>query len=66
MSKEAKTEVERAVYSIGKWIKRYEISRSACYTMMAEGRGPKLLRVGGRVLISKEADDAWRRAHEAA
>lgn len=41
------------------------ISQSYFFTLMREGRGPKIIKLGKRVLISPEAEAAWRRAREA-
>ena len=41
------------------------ISRSFYYKLKASGRGPREMRVGARVLISKEAAAEWIRSCEA-
>jgi hypothetical protein len=42
------------------------ISEAFFHKLVSEGRGPKLMKVGARTLISVEAAAAWRRACEAA
>jgi hypothetical protein len=42
------------------------ISEAFFHKLVSEGRGPKLMKVGARTLISIEAAAAWRRACEAA
>jgi hypothetical protein len=53
-------------YSISEFCQRHNISVSFYFKLRAQGRGPRLLRLGSRVLISREAAADWRRAHEAA
>ena len=40
------------------------ISAAFFHKLVSEGRGPKLMKVGARTLISVEAAAAWRRACE--
>ena len=40
------------------------ISQAFFHKLVSEGRGPKLMKVGARTLISVEAAAAWRRARE--
>jgi hypothetical protein len=40
------------------------ISQSFFHKLVGEGRGPKLMKVGARTLISIEAAAEWRRARE--
>jgi hypothetical protein len=42
------------------------ISEAFFHKLVSEGRGPKLMKVGGRTLVSVEAAREWRRACEAA
>ena len=55
---------ERDCFSIEEFCERHNISRGTFYNMRARGLGPKELHVFGRVLISKEAAEAWRRERE--
>jgi predicted DNA-binding transcriptional regulator AlpA len=41
------------------------ISRSFFYKLLAAGQGPRLMKVGRRVLISEEAAADWRASMEA-
>jgi hypothetical protein len=43
----------------------HRLSRALFYELRATGRGPRELRLGAKVLISKEAAAAWRAAREA-
>lgn len=55
-----------AAYSIASFCAAHEISRSKFYQLVNAGIGPRLMRVGAKVLISTEAAADWRRAREAA
>lgn len=43
----------------------HNISRTHFYQLLKEGRGPRLMKVGRRTLISQEAAVEWRRRMEA-
>ena len=57
--------VSPAAYSVPGFCKSHGISRSFLYLLWRERRGPRVMRVGGRTLISAEAAADWRRAMEA-
>jgi hypothetical protein len=42
------------------------MSQSYFHALVAKGRGPRLMKVGARTMISREAAADWRRAQEAA
>jgi hypothetical protein len=46
------------------WRKRHGISKSTYYTLPQEDR-PRLMRVGARDFVSREASIEWRRRMEA-
>jgi hypothetical protein len=52
-------------YSIETFCEAHGISRATFYNLTRSGKGPKLMRVGTRVLISREAAFDWRREMEA-
>ena len=54
---------ERDAYSIPEFCRRHGFSRAGYYNLPLELR-PNEMRVGGRVLISKEAAADWRRRME--
>ena len=56
---------ESDAMSIGMFCRRYGISESFFHKLMAQGQGPRVMRVGKRTLISREASRAWRRKWEA-
>jgi hypothetical protein len=57
--------IERDAYTIPEFCRRHGFSQSKYFAIAAAGEGPRVMRVGKRVLISKEAAADWRRALEA-
>lgn len=55
-----------AVYDIPGFCAAHRISRPFFYQLIEQGKGPRLMRVNRRVLITKEAAADWRRAMERA
>ena len=53
-------------YSVEEFCARHRISPQLFYKLKPKGLMPVTFNVGTRVLISKEAAAAWRRAREAA
>jgi hypothetical protein len=51
-------------YSIGEFCARHRISPQLFYKLKPLGQMPATFNVGTRVLISREAADAWRRTRE--
>jgi excisionase family DNA binding protein len=51
-------------YGIASFCIAHNISRSTFYNLVKDGKAPRLMRVGTRVLISREAAKAWRRERE--
>jgi hypothetical protein len=56
--------VEKQAFSITEFCRRHSFSKAHFYVLKAAGLGPREMRVHGRVLISKEAEQEWRRARE--
>ena len=56
----------QAAYSIPQFCQAHSISRALLYKLFEQGSGPRIMRVGARVLISAAAADEWRRKMEAA
>lgn len=50
--------------SIAEFCSAHHISKSHLYNILKRGRGPTIMKVGKRTLISNEAAAAWRRAME--
>ena len=52
-------------YTINDFCKTYSISRSLFYRLKETGQAPKTMRLGGRILISSDAAEAWQQTMEA-
>ena len=57
--------VEALSMSISDFCRAHGFSRSHYFNLKKEGRGPREMRVGTRVLISREAAADWRAKCEA-
>lgn len=57
---------EICAFTVREFCCSHRISIGFFYLMRAEGWGPREMRAGTRVLISKEAASDWRRSREAA
>jgi predicted DNA-binding transcriptional regulator AlpA len=57
---------DRDAIGIYDFCDRHGISRSSWYNLVRDGIAPRVMRVGARVLISKEAVTDWRREREKA
>ena len=55
---------ETQAYSVAEFCSTHQISRTHFYHLVKEGRAPKIMKVGRRVLISKEAAAEWRKRME--
>jgi hypothetical protein len=53
-------------YDVLTFCHRHNISRAALYNAWKAGIGPRVLRLGSKVLITKEAAETWRRERERA
>src|SRR5262245_40043958 len=58
--------IERAAFTIAEFCRAFRISPDMYFKMARSGWGPKIMKVGTKVLISVEAAEAWRREREAA
>lgn len=52
-------------YSVPEFCQQHRISRAMFYVLVRDGRGPRLMKVGKRTLISVEAAADWRKLMEA-
>jgi predicted DNA-binding transcriptional regulator AlpA len=57
---------EKLAYSVTEFCHLHGLSRSLFYALQRTGDGPAVMRLGGRVAVSKEAAARWRAAREAA
>ncbi len=53
-------------YSVSDFCRAHGISRALLYKLLRDGRGPRIMKVGRRTLISQEAAEEWRRRMETA
>lgn len=58
--------VEPLAYTIAEFCEAYRFGRTQYFQMKRRGLGPREMRVGRRVVISKEAAADWQRDREAA
>jgi excisionase family DNA binding protein len=52
-------------FSVSEFCRRHGICRATFYNLLKANGGPAVMRVGSRVLISREAAEQWRRRVEA-
>jgi predicted DNA-binding transcriptional regulator AlpA len=57
--------MERDAFNIIEFCQRHNLSRSAFYELQRIGQAPRIMRVGSRRMISREAAADWRREREA-
>jgi len=57
--------VQPAVYTIAEWCEAFRVSRGHFYNLLRRGEGPRVLRLGRRVVISAEATAEFVRRSEA-
>jgi predicted DNA-binding transcriptional regulator AlpA len=58
--------MEREAFTIPQFCDAHGFSRAHFFNIQSRGEGPRVMHVGSRVLISKEAAADWRRAREGA
>lgn len=54
----------RSAYTVAEFCAEHRISRTYLHYLVKAGRGPRLMKLGRRVLISHEAAADWRRQVE--
>ncbi len=55
----------RDAFSISEFCRRHGLGRTSYYELKKTGEAPREMRIGGRILISREAAEQWRRRMEA-
>lgn len=55
---------EGGAMSVERFCERHDLSRAMFYKILKAGKGPRIMKVGGRTLISAEAASDWRRLME--
>lgn len=58
------TDLSPQAYDVSTFCKVHSIGRTFFYRLLKEGRGPKIMKIGSRRLISVEAAREWRSALE--
>lgn len=58
--------VEQQAYSIVQFCAAHGISRATFYNLIDRGEAPRTMKVGARMLVSREAAADWRRDREGA
>jgi predicted DNA-binding transcriptional regulator AlpA len=53
---------EPEVFSIDEFCHAYRISRASFYRLVVAGQAPRVMKVGGRRLITREDATTWRKA----
>jgi hypothetical protein len=56
--------MEPTAYSIPEFCDAHRISRAHYFNLQKAGEGPRVMHVGARVIISREAAADWRRQRE--
>jgi hypothetical protein len=56
---------EPQVFTIKKFCDRYEIATSFYFKLQKQGKGPRTMRIGSKVLISAQAARDWVSEREA-
>ncbi len=56
--------MSNAACSVEEFCREHGISRALFYRLLREDRGPAIMKVGRRTLISREAAEQWRRRME--
>ena len=56
--------MSQQAFTVDEFCQGHRISRAGFYNLLKAGQGPRVMRVGGRVLVSVEAAADWRRAME--
>jgi hypothetical protein len=57
---------DRAAYTIDEFCAAHRLSRRKFYDLQEHGIGPRLMRIGSKVLVSVESAAAWRAEREVA
>jgi hypothetical protein len=53
-----------AVYSIAEFCHAHRVSKAFFYNLLKRGKGPTVMKVGTRTLVSDEAAKDWRQRME--
>ncbi len=56
--------MEVQAQTVDEFCQSHRISRGTFYNLLKDGRGPRVMKIGSRTLISAEAAVDWRRRME--
>ena len=56
--------LSKLAYTVPQFCGGYNLSRTHFYALLKEGKGPRLMKVGRRSLISADSAAAWRKRME--
>lgn len=56
--------VDRFAYSVPEFAEAHGLSRAHFYNLLRDGKAPKVMYVGRRTLVSREAAAEWRKRME--
>ena len=51
-------------YSVSEFCREHNISRGLFYNLRRAGRGPRVMKIGRRTLVSHAAAEEWRQSIE--
>lgn len=57
--------MNKPTYTVPQFLDGHNISRTHFYELIKHGKGPRLMKIGRRTLISAEAAAEWRKQMEA-
>ena len=57
---------DKLAFTVTEFCRLHGLSRSLFYQLQRSGDGPAVMRLGGRVAVSRESAARWRAAREAA
>jgi hypothetical protein len=53
------------VFTVKEWCATNKLCRTTLYKLWDEGKGPRYLKAGAKILITRAADADWKQAREA-
>lgn len=57
-------ETNKVVYSVQEFCDAHQVGRNLFYKLVAAGTGPRIMKLGRRTLITREAAATWRQEME--
>jgi predicted DNA-binding transcriptional regulator AlpA len=64
MDAERHNAMDRQAFTIDEFCEQFRISRATFYNLIGSGRGPRVIKIGSRSIISVEAAADWRHRME--